>query len=132
MQDDDVFRTTNKENRHTADGREKLNPTVMQPPIGYQRPPTIAEQIRQQVVQLRHMQDDDPETIEEADDFDIEEDPQMPSPWENDMVPSVASARETARLLDRERERLKADPEAPPKTQEDKSEKSDDENGGVE
>lgn len=103
----DVFRTTNKNNRHTADGGEVLNPIPIQPPLGYKPTLSLAEQIRQQVMVMK-AQDMEPETEEEADDFDIEDDPLIHSPWENDTVPSIKETR--ARLREMEaQEKLYAD-----------------------
>lgn len=66
-------------------GREKPNPTPMQPPIGYKKQPTIAEQmraaIRQASLEAAQMGQ---ETEEEANDFDVGEDMEPHSPWEHD------------------------------------------------
>lgn len=98
---DDVYRTTDKNNRHNEDGHEILNPTPMQPPLNYRAQPSLAEQIRQQVRAYAALQDMEPETEEEADDFEIEDDPQPISRWENDMIPSIKETRARARELDR-------------------------------
>lgn len=108
----DVYRTTDKNNRHDVDGREVLNPTPMQPPLGYKKTLSLAEQIRQQIRQLKDYDDQDPETEEEADDFDIEDDPIIQSRWENDMIPSIKESRARIRALEEE-ERLYAAPQAP-------------------
>lgn len=107
--DKDVFRTTNKRNRFTENGEEVLNPTPMQPPLGYKPQLSLAEQIRQQV-RLMHA-DMEPETEEEADDFDIEDDPIIASPWENDTIPSIKETRKRLRDLEAQ-EKLYADAEA--------------------
>lgn len=107
----DVYRTTHKGNRFDANGGEVLNPTPMQPPLGYKAQLSLAEQIRQQVRQLAHATDMDPETEEEADDFDIEDDPMIHSPWENDFVPSLKETRARIRELEQQ-EKLFADAEA--------------------
>ena len=70
------YKTTDKDNRFDENGREVLNPTPMQPPLGYKKTPSLAEQIRQQIMTFRSFEDNDPETEEEADDFKIEDDPQ--------------------------------------------------------
>lgn len=93
------FRTTDKHNRFNEDGREILNPTPMQPPIGYKKQPSIAEQIREQVRAAKYLDDMEPETEEEADDFEIDDDPPIPSRWENDMVPSIKETRARIRAL---------------------------------
>lgn len=96
---EDVFKTTDEFNRHTEDGREILNPTPMQPPLNYKAQPSLAEQIRQQVRAYHSSLDMDPETEEEADDFDIEDDPQPVSRWENDLIPSIKETRARQRAL---------------------------------
>lgn len=66
-------------------GHEMPNPVPMQPPVGYRRQPTIAEQIRQQIrlASLEAAQAG-AETEEEANDFDVGEDMEPSSPWEHD------------------------------------------------
>ncbi|UDN67693.1 hypothetical protein [robinz microvirus RP_95] len=108
----DVYRTTDKHNRFSADNKEILNPTPMQPPLGYKAAPSLVEQIRQQVRQFKHMDDTEPESEEEADDFEIEDDPQPVSRWENDMIPSIKETRARMRAL-LEQEKLYAKPETP-------------------
>lgn len=110
---DDIYKTTDKHNRHTEDGREMLNPTPMQPPLGYRPQPSLAEQIRLQIRQMKHLDDPEPETEEEADDFEIDDDPVMESRWENDLIPSIKETRARARELQREA-RLYAAAEQPP------------------
>lgn len=110
---EDVYKTTDKTNRFSEEGKEILNPTPMQPPLGYKPQKSLHEQIREQIMQMNHLHDNDPETEEEADDFDIEDDPQPQSRWENDMVPSIKEARARLRALE-EQERLYASPEVPP------------------
>lgn len=106
---DDVFRTTDKQNRFDENGHEILNPTPMQPPLGYKATLSLAEQIRQQVRQLKNLEDMEPETEEEADDFEIDDDPAPVSRWENDMIPSIKETRARARQLE-EQMRLYATP----------------------
>ncbi|UDN67577.1 hypothetical protein [robinz microvirus RP_56] len=107
---DDVFKTTDKHNRFSAENKEILNPTPMQPPLGYKPQVSLVEQIRQQVRQLKHLDDTEPESEEDADDFEIEEDPILESRWENDMIPSIKETR--ARIRDLEaREKMYAKPE---------------------
>lgn len=108
---DDVYRTTDKHNRHDPNGHEVLNPTPMAPPVGYKPSLSLAEQIRMQVRTLQAM-DMEPETEEEADDFDIDDDPAPLSRWENDMIPSIKETRKRARELEAEA-RLYANPTPP-------------------
>jgi len=79
--------------KYLPTGEEIMDPTPMEPPIGYNRQPSLAEQMRQIYLHQRRLELDAQlsESIEEADDFDIPEDdiviPQ--SPWENDRDPSI-------------------------------------------
>lgn len=108
----DPFRTTDKRNRFTEHGEEVLNPVPMQPPLGYKPAPSLADQIRQQVVAAKRLAElEVQETEEEADDFEIEDDPQPVSRWENDMIPSIKETRARLRQLE-EQERQYADAEA--------------------
>lgn len=113
----DEYKTTDKNNRFDEYGREVLNPTPMQPPLGYTKAPSLAQQIREQILSMRALEDNDPETEEEADDFEIEDDPAPVSRWENDLVPSIKETRARARALEQEL-KLYAKPEAPPPDQE--------------
>lgn len=97
----DVYRTTDKHNRFTEDNKEILNPTPMQPPLNYKPGLSLTEQIRQQVRQAKHLDDMEPETEEEADDFEIDEDPAPPSRWENDMIPSIKEIKKRGEELQR-------------------------------
>lgn len=98
---EDVYKTTDKTNRFDENGHEILNPTPMQPPLGYKPTLSLAEQIRLQVRQLKNLEDMEPESEEEADDFDVDDDPQPVSRWENDMIPSIKEVRIRARELER-------------------------------
>lgn len=76
--------------RHDKDGAEILDPRPMQPPLGYKRAPSLAEQIRQQVIaskldELANLA----ETEEEADDFEIDDELGPYSPHENDGMPTI-------------------------------------------
>lgn len=99
---EDVYKTTDKYNRFDEFGREILNPTPMQPPLGYKKAPSLSEQIRQQIQQLKYMEDNEPETEEEADDFEIDDDPIVQSRWENDLIPSIKETRARAREIEKE------------------------------
>lgn len=100
--DDDVFRTTTIENRHNEFGHEILNPIPMQPPIGFKPEPSMFDVIRQQIRQAQLAGDTIlDENEDEADDFDIEDDPvDYQSRWENDTIPSMKDLKARhARLL---------------------------------
>lgn len=104
---EDVFKTTDKYNRFNEAGHEILNPTPMQPPLGYVRQPSLAEQIREQVAALRRIEDNEPESEDEADDFDIDDDPPDPqSRWENGEMPTLKEAKRKAREIEAELQRM--------------------------
>lgn len=109
---DDVYKTTDKHNRFDEFGREILNPTPMQPPLGYKPSMSLAEQIRLQVRQLKSLDDMEPESEEEADDFEIEDDPQPVSRWENDTIPSIKETRHRLRALKEQERRFAVPPAA--------------------
>lgn len=74
-----------KGRRYDEQGRYYPDPTPIAPPVGYVRSPTISEQIRNMVrsEQLRHHADaSGMDTFEEADDFDVGDDYDPRSPWE--------------------------------------------------
>lgn len=66
------------------------DPTPMAPPVGYNAQPSMMDLVSQMVRQhhLRAL-DELEETMLEADDFEIEDDPPIPSRWENDLDPSL-------------------------------------------
>lgn len=99
---EDVYRTTDRENRHDINGQEHLNPTPMQPPVGYKAQPSLIETIREQVRAYHLLQNsEEVDTEEEADDFDIPDDPIDPeSKWENDHIPTLKEARERLSQLE--------------------------------
>lgn len=87
--------------RHETDktnplyGREYLDPNPMQPPAGIKRPPSLLEQVRDQIrIAKLTALDALQETEDEADDFDIPDEPADPTTrWENDFEPSIAELR---------------------------------------
>lgn len=104
MEDLDNFRTTNRESRFKGGRLEFLNPTPMQPPVGYKPQPSLLETIREQI-RAHHLAniDMDPETEDEADDFDIPDDPIDPtSPWENDHIPSLKTVKARGAALQKQ------------------------------
>lgn len=75
------------------DGREYGSDVPMDPPLGYKRQPTMVEHIRAMVRNERLAQElaaQGMETFEEADDFDVGDDYDPRSPWENDFDPPIA------------------------------------------
>lgn len=81
----------------TPDGRELLDPTPMAPPVGYKRQPSLAEQIREMVRSERLAADLEAagyETFDEAEDFEIGDDYDPTSPYEQHFDPTpVAELR---------------------------------------
>lgn len=62
---------------HDSEGREIPDATPMQPPIGFNRQPSLAQQIRSMILseKLRQAAEESgAETFEEADDFDVGDD----------------------------------------------------------
>lgn len=100
--------------RHTEEGLEVLDPNPMQPPLGYKRTLSLHEQIAQQVriAKLQLLDDMNlEETDEEADDFEVGDDYEPLSPYENDHIPSVKELKKRAKELNekiREAQRKKA------------------------
>lgn len=66
---------------------ETLDNTPMAIPVGFKRPPSLQEQIRGLIRHERYQQlvnDGSIESLEEADDFDIDDDGDPPSRWEHE------------------------------------------------
>lgn len=74
-----------------TDGKEYPDPVPMAPPIGYTAPPDIMTMIRTMIRAedfRKKLEDEGVETFEEADDFDIEDDPLDPlTPYEKIFYP---------------------------------------------
>lgn len=100
--------------RHTKSGEEILDPTPMQPPLGYKKAPSLHEQIAQQVrrMKMEILQDDSiGETDEEADDFEVGDDFVPLSEHENDHMPTVKNLKLQAKKINdqiKEANRLEA------------------------
>lgn len=78
-------------------GREILDPTPMAPPIGYTRQVPLHLQIREMVRSeaLRQAAEaEGMETFEEADDFEVDDDFDPRTPFENEFDPSLREIRE--------------------------------------
>jgi len=89
--------------RHNENGEEILDNTPIQPPLGYKRTPSLYEQIQQQVRLSKLMEhDDEPETDEEADDFEIGDDFEPMSEHENDHIPSIKKLKAEAKRINDE------------------------------
>lgn len=81
---------------YTREGRHKIgveypNPTPMEPPIGFVPYEPIHEQIRRMVLRELHSQagEEEYDTPEEADDFEIGDDYDPQSPWEEQFEPTM-------------------------------------------
>lgn len=88
--------------RHNENGEEILNPYPMEPPLGYKRTLSLHEQIAQQVRLAKIQLLDDvnlEETEEEADDFEVGDDYEPLSPYENDHIPKIAELKRRAKAL---------------------------------
>jgi len=91
--------------KHDETGGEILDPTPMQPPLGYKRTPTLSEQIAQQVriAQLRILEDAAlHETEDEADDFEVGDDFEPLSQYENDHMPTLANLKKKAAEINKQ------------------------------
>lgn len=78
----------------TEDGREKPDPTPIAPPVGYIRQPTMVDRMRELVRRELSSQAADQgfETFEEADDFEIGDDYDPRSPYEEIFEPMPVTA----------------------------------------
>lgn len=80
------------------DGKEYLDDTPIAPPVGYKRQPSLAEQIRVMVRNERlamELSAQGVETFEESEDFDIGDDFDPSTPWENDFDPSLQEIQQS-------------------------------------
>lgn len=88
--------------KHNEAGEEIMDPQPMQPPLGYKKTLSLSEQIHQSVrlakLQLLEAQAME-ETEEEADDFEVGDDFQPLSPYENDHMPTLANLKKQAREI---------------------------------
>lgn len=88
--------------RHDENGAEKLDPVPMQPPLGYKKTLSLSEQIALQVrrMKLELLNDDSiSETEEEADDFEIGDDFEPLSKYENDHIPPISVLKQRAKQI---------------------------------
>lgn len=93
-------------------GHEVPDPTVVEPPLGYIQQPDIMEQMRRMVraEMSRVAEAAEMETFDEADDFDIDEDPvDYTTPYEIFFDPAADSPRGPVA----EPHPMRADPNAP-------------------
>lgn len=81
-----------------TDGKEYLDDTPIAPPVGYKRQPSLAEQIRLMVRNERlaaELAAQGIETFEESEDFDIGDDFDPTTPWENDFDPPLRDIQQS-------------------------------------
>lgn len=74
------------------EGYEKPDPKPMEPPLGYNRTPSMMETMRAQIVAelaRRAQLEEGAESADEADDFYVEDDPFPASPHEQDIDPPM-------------------------------------------
>jgi len=88
--------------RHNEAGEEILDPKPMQPPLGYRKTLSLAEQIAQQV-RIHHLKILEDSAIEEteddADDFEVGDDFEPFSPHENEHMPTLANLKKKAKEI---------------------------------
>jgi len=88
--------------KHDENGGEIMDPTPMQPPLGYKKTLSLHEQIAQQVriakLQILEAQALE-ETEEEADDFTVGDDFEPFSQYENDNMPTLQNLKAKAREI---------------------------------
>lgn len=89
--------------KYDPNGGEICDGTPLSPPLGYQRKPSLAEQIRQQIIaaKLDALQEL-AESEDEADDFEIGDDWDPTSPHENEGAPTIKELRERVDMINDE------------------------------
>lgn len=99
------------------DGTPVLDPVPIAPPVGYKKHPSMVEIVRDMVLSERLAQaarEAGAETLEEAEDFDVQDDYDLQSPWENDFDPPLVELIEAGRQVVAEREAAEAAARTPP------------------
>lgn len=76
-------------------GREIPDPRPVQPPVGYKKQPSMFELIREATARevALYAANREPESFEDSEDFDIGDDIDPSSPWENDFDPPFSEVR---------------------------------------
>lgn len=87
--------------RQTLDGKELPDPVPMAPPVGYKRQPSMVEHIRSMVRSERLRMEAEAagmESFEDADDFDVPDDPEPASRYEvpDDLEPPASLRQKQA------------------------------------
>lgn len=105
---------------YTQDGKLIPDPVPIAPPIGYKKQPTMVELIRDMVrgENLRRLAEEQgAETLEQADDFEIGDDPpSLESGYENDLDPPLTELLTAGRqeLANKQKPEQAIPPPAPP------------------
>lgn len=92
-----------------ANGREVLDPTPVAIPAGFKRPPSLEEQIKRLVADRdiqRSLSDAGLETFDEANDFDIPDDPPDPAAIDEEWWDPVLRRTVTTREVFEKRDEL--------------------------
>lgn len=88
--DSPVRRVKGADLKYDTEGREVMDPKPIAPPIGYKKAPSISDTIRNMIRSERLKQEAEAqgyETFEEADDFDVGDDYDPKSPYEEVFEP---------------------------------------------
>lgn len=87
--------------RHNDRGEEVLDTFKRAPPVGFKKTESIHERLLQSVrlAKLEMLRDNAPETEEEADDFEIGEDFEPMSKYENDHMPTLQNLKKRAKEI---------------------------------
>nr|QJB20639.1 MAG: hypothetical protein [Microvirus sp.] len=97
------------------EGREVLDDTPLAPPVGFTEQPSMAEYIRMMVQSERLRQEAEEagmETFEESEDFDVDDDFDPTTPYENDFDPDISELKSA---VEEEKQRKKAPSQEPKK-----------------
>lgn len=96
----------------TEDGSMEIpNPTPMAPPVGYRKLPSMVDHVREAVrseMFRRDMERQGKETFEEADDFEVEDDPFPVSMYDNEGEIPVRVLLEEGRKAIKEKQQAAA------------------------
>lgn len=97
-------------NSKNADGSEILDPTPMAPPIGYVKQPSMVEIVRNMVRSERlalAAEEAGLETFEESEDFDVDDELEELSGFENDFDPPIDEVKEAVEEARREADKAR-------------------------
>lgn len=89
------------------DGTVELDPVPLAPPVGYKKHPSMVEIVRDMVRSQRLAEEAAAaghETFEESEDFDIDDEYRLESPWENEFDPPLVELLDAGRQVVAERE----------------------------